>query len=445
MTFGNLSQGTLVTAILLTGVFCLLLGAYGGYRWLNGRSLPRKKKSGPPRESLRRFHELSTTLIQTINYERVLDIALDMSLAAFDGSPKSPKNLISAVMLFHDDRLVIPSARGFTSADSRAVFPGTQGALGNAIRSGEPLLVTNLKSDPELNRLVSLSACGAAYLIPLRSGLDIYGLLIFGHPHRDFFGSENRETLDVIAAQAISAMQNAQLYNALEQEKERIIDAQEEARKKLARDLHDGPTQSVSAIAMRVNFARRLLEKDPGEALEELFQIEEMARRTTKEIRHMLFTLRPLVLESQGLKAALEAMAAKVNETYDQNVIVEVDENTIEVLDIGKTGVLFYIVEEALTNARKHAQAEHIFVRLRSLSSEVGLLEVEDDGVGFDVQSVNMFYDNRGSLGLYNLKERTELINGIFQINSRQGHGTKIQVFIPFSDAGIDRLRQARR
>lgn len=444
MIFDNLEEGTLATALIFIGAVCLLLGAYGGHLWSNRGLLNLKKNSRPPRESLRRFHALSTTLIQTINYERVLEIALDMSLAAFDGSSKSPKNLVSAVLLFHDDRLVIQSARGFTNADLRAVFPGAQGVLRNAIRTGEPTLATNPNSDPELNRLISLSTCGAAYLIPLRSGLDIYGLLIFGHPDRSFFNNENRETLDVIAAQAISAMQNAQLYNALELEKERIVDAQEEARKKLARDLHDGPTQSVSAIAMRVNFARRLLEKDPGEAQEELFKIEEMARRTTKEIRHMLFTLRPLVLESQGLKAALEAMAAKVNETYDQNVSIEVDENTIEVLDIGKMGVLFYIVEEALTNARKHAQAEHIYVRLRSLSPDVGLLEVEDDGIGFDVQSVNMFYDNRGSLGLFNLKERTELISGTLQIDSRPGRGTRIQVFIPFSEAGIDRLRQVR-
>ena len=102
-----------------------------------------------------------------------------------------------------------------------------------------------------------------------------------------------------------------------------MAEAQDEARRKLARDLHDGPTQSVSAIAMRVNFARRLMERDVAEAGEELYKIEDLARKTTKEIRHMLFTLRPLVLESQGLTAALQAMAEKVNETYNQNVIVE--------------------------------------------------------------------------------------------------------------------------
>jgi signal transduction histidine kinase len=224
-----------------------------------------------------------------------------------------------------------------------------------------------------------------------------------------------------------------------------MAEAQEEARRKLARDLHDGPTQSVSAIAMRVNFARRLMERDVAEAGEELYKIEDLARKTTKEIRHMLFTLRPLVLESQGLQAALEAMAEKVTETYNQNVIVEIDENTVEVLDIAKLGVIFYIVEEAISNARKHAKAEHIWIRLSSVSTEVGLLEIEDDGIGFDINSVNMFYDSRGSLGLYTLKERAELINGVLQIDSIPGKGTRILVYVPFSEAGIERLRQGRR
>src|SRR5512140_3158149 len=117
-------------------------------------------------------------------------------------------------------------------------------------------------------------------------------------------------------------MQNARLYSDLEQEKERMLEIQEDARKKLARDLHDGPTQSVAAIAMRVNFARRLMERDAKAAAEELFKIEDLARHTTKEIRHMLFTLRPLILESSGLTAALEAMAEKMHETYSQNVLI---------------------------------------------------------------------------------------------------------------------------
>ena len=171
----------------------------------------------------------------------------------------------------------------------------------------------------------------------------------------------------MIGRQAVIAIQNARLYQDLLEEKERMMEVHEEARKKLARDLHDGPTQSVAAMAMRINLTRRMFDKDEKSAIDELVKIEELAHRTTKEIRHMLFTLRPLILESQGLTAALQSMAEKMRETYTQNVVIDIDEKVIEELEMGKQGVIFYIVEEAVNNARKHAAAPNIWVRLKQM------------------------------------------------------------------------------
>jgi signal transduction histidine kinase len=242
----------------------------------------------------------------------------------------------------------------------------------------------------------------------------------------------------------VIAVQNARLYQDLVEEKERMIEVQEEARKKLARDLHDGPTQSVAAMAMRINLARRIMNKDVKEATKELVKIEELAHRTTKEIRHMLFTLRPLILESQGLTAALEAMAEKMRETFAQNVIINVDEGVLKDMEMGKQGVIFYIIEEATNNARKHANALHIWVRLRTFESGIALLEIEDDGLGFDVVAVNQSYDKRGSLGMVNLRERTELVTGLLNIDSAPGKGTRVQVYIPLSEEAADRLHHGK-
>ena len=110
---------------------------------------------------------------------------------------------------------------------------------------------------------------------------------------------------------------------------------------------------------------------------------------------------------------------------------------------MGKQGVVFFIVEEAVNNARKHAQAEHIWVNLRPFEKEMVLLEIRDDGVGFDVAAVNRSYDQRGSLGMVNLRERTELVNGVLNIQSTPGKGTLVQVFIPLSDEAADRLHRA--
>jgi signal transduction histidine kinase len=183
------------------------------------------------------------------------------------------------------------------------------------------------------------------------------------------------------------------------------------------------------------------MERDTVSASDELYKVEDLARRTTKEIRHMLFTLRPLILESQGLVAALEQLAEKMRETHGQNVSVEAEPGAAEDLEIGKQGVVFYIAEEAINNARKHAEAEHIWVRMRQQEG-LFILEVEDDGVGFNVGAVDSHYEQRGSLGMVNMRERAELVNGLFRIESSEGSGTRITVLVPLTEESAERLHR---
>jgi signal transduction histidine kinase len=407
----------------------------------------RKEKEGLEKEKRRTIYNLISALSASLNYQRVLETAMDLSADALRFSHARSSELVRAVLLFSENGDALPalyvgSARGFTQSDLHLTFPGQEGLLGRTIDEVQPGLIHQVSEDPELGRILAMQSCKAAYIIPLRTGLNTCGVLLYAHPDADFFNAENTEILDIIGHQVTIAIENARLYQDLEQEKERMMEIQEEARKKMARDLHDGPTQSVSAIAMRVNFARRLLERDPKATMEELYKIEDLARRTTKEIRHMLFTLRPLVLESQGLIAALESMAEKMRETYGQNVIIQADPNLVEELEMGKQAVIFYIAEEAVNNARKHAQAKHIWVRLNLFREDLGVLEIEDDGVGFDLGEVNDSYENRGSLGMINLRERAELINGVLNIDSSLGRGTRIQLAIPLTEEASDRIRR---
>lgn len=399
------------------------------------------------RKQLRSVYNMISMLTATLKYERVLDMTLDLASTALAAPGETVHRLVGAVLLFQSieggtTELRVASARGFTPADQRISVPGSHGAIGKAVEDGEPVLCKSILTDRELRRFIGLKACKAAYALPLRTGLDVYGVLLFAHPDEDYFTPDRCDILDIMGHQAVVAIQNARLYSDLEQEKERMMEIQEDARKKLARDLHDGPTQSVAAIAMRVNFTRRLMSRDLKAATEELAKIEDLARRTTQEIRHMLFTLRPLVLESQGLIAALNAMAEKMGETYDQNVKIEVDPQVVPELEVNKQTVIFYIAEEAVNNARKYAQATHIWVRLKMLANNLALLEIQDDGVGFNVGAVDASYENRGSLGMVNMRERTELVNGVIKIDSVVGCGTNIRVVIPLSEDAADRLRR---
>jgi signal transduction histidine kinase len=438
-------------------VFYLLFGLLLGY--LSGRMrgfltkvqeealASRREVARLERERIRSLYKLISALGATLNYQRVLDTAMDIGYSTLAIADGGSEHMVSAVLLYSQDEnkiteLKVGSARRFTAADMRISLPGKDGLIGRSIDQGVAQMGKGLAKDAELSRIVALRTCRSGYCIPLRTGLDTYGVLLFAHPDEEFFTPERREILDIIGGQAVIALQNARLYRDLEQEKERITEIQEEARKKLARDLHDGPTQSVAALAMRVNFARRLMEKDAKAAADELYKVEELARRTTKEIRHMLFTLRPLVLESQGLAAALESMAEKMKDTYNQTVIIDADADTVSQLEVSKQGVIFYIAEEAVNNARKHAQAAHVWVRLSWAGEDLALLEIEDDGVGFDVAAVGENYDNRGSLGMVNMRERAELVNGFLNIETQAGRGTHITLLIPLTEDAADRVRR---
>jgi signal transduction histidine kinase len=393
------------------------------------------------REHSRAIFRMAAALNATLNFEEVLEKALDLGAEILARSGQEDTQLVSALLLFTEDQLRVASARRLTHADWRASFPCQEGVIQKALATGNAQIIQSPANDPELGLLTALQASSVALCIPLVTGPETYGVLIFAHRDADYLTEERVEVLQAIGDQAMIAMENARLYQDLLKEKDLITEIQEEARKQLARDLHDGPTQSVAAIAMRLNYVRRLMERDPSATVLELEKVENIARRTTKEIRHMLFTLRPLILETQGLVAALQQLAIKMRETHDQDVYVELDDDLDENLEMGTQAVLFYIAEEAVNNARKHAEAEHVWVRLKQ-RDELIILEIEDDGVGFNVGSVDADYEQRGSLGMVSMRERAELVNGALRVESAEGKGTTIRVIIPLTEESIDQLHQ---
>jgi signal transduction histidine kinase len=343
--------------------------------------------------------------------------------------------MISAVLLFRkDDNLMhVAAARRLTRVDEKVRLQGREGILGEAMKKGEPVIGKNPTQDPEMRFFAGFQVTNSVMAVPLRAGFENFGILIFGSEQPNAFSQGAVALLTAIATQATIALQNAVLYQNILDEKERIVSIEEDARKKLARDLHDGPTQTVAMIATRVDLIQKMLKnKQFPSVFDELQKVEEMATRTTKEIRHMLFTLRPLVLETQGLVAALGELAKKLEEQHPTKFAVEADDKLEVWLETNTQGVLFYVVEEALNNALKHAKAQNICIRLYQRGQEYIIAEIEDDGAGFDVEAVvNANYYQRGSLGMVNMRERAELIDAALHIESTKGKGTKISVLIP--------------
>ncbi len=384
-------------------------------------------------EERRRAHELfrmAAEINASLDINTVVDQALELCSRALGANGGEPYRLASALVILTKQGFRIFAARNLEIEPTALVFSTQGGALSRALVRGDVHTVLYPENDPELSQIPQLEGHAEVLIAPLAHGLETYGLLFFCHPTPRFFDRDRQELLASIAQQVTIALQNAHLYEDLAAEKERISELQEEARKKLARDLHDGPTQTMAAITMRVNHARRLMGRDREQAAQELTRIEDMARQTTREIRHMLFTLRPLILESQGLAAALYQLSEKMRETHHQRVLLDLNPDLVDELDMAKQGVIFYVAEEAINNARKHAAAEHIWVRLRR-EGDTCLLEVEDDGVGFNVGAVDSDYAQRGSLGMVTMRERAELVNGSLHIESAEGKGTCIRLSVP--------------
>ncbi|MGD2251316.1 MAG: GAF domain-containing sensor histidine kinase [Anaerolineales bacterium] len=368
----------------------------------------------------------------TSDLEEVFELGLEMAASMLHQSPAQDKLLVSALLLGSDGQVQVVCARGFADTDRGAILRSDRGALGRALKKGATTVSDNPSQDTGLRNLETLNSCSKAICVPFDAGPNSSGLVLLAHPDAEYLEIENLDLLTEIGRQVGVGLQNAQRYRRLEQEKEQITELQEEARRKMARDLHDGPTQAIAAIAMQLNYARRMMARDPDAAAEELQKVEEMARNTTREMRQMLFTLRPLILESQGLVAALFQLAGKIRDTHGNDVIIEAEADAADQLEMAVQSVLFFIAEEAINNARKHAEAEHIQVRMMFTDSEL-VLEIEDDGVGFNVGAVDANYEQRGSLGMVTMRERTELVNGSFHVQSTEGEGTLITVSVPFN------------
>ncbi|MEM7116858.1 MAG: GAF domain-containing sensor histidine kinase [Chloroflexota bacterium] len=380
------------------------------------------------------LRDMASILRATLSFERVVEQALDVSSIALEEMGIPRHALVGAVFLFDGNQLIPVAAKRFLPKDYEQNIRGKRGVVHAALSQAEIMVTENPGSDPELRTFSGFKNCLTAVCVPLRAGFNMFGIMVIGSDTAVQFNNEHFDLFNAVADQAVIALQNAQLYQSLEEEKLRLIEADEEARKELARDLHDGPTQSIAAIAMRLNFIRALMVKDPDRSMEELEKVEKLAKKTSKEIRGMLFTLRPLVIETQGLGPAIQTVMNRLKEAGGLEMRLVGGEHG-NLLNETAQGVVFSIIEEAIGNARKHADAKVVEVRLWQ-EENLFVADIQDDGLGFDQQSVTQNYSSRGSLGLINMRERAERIDGSLSIESRPNEGTAVRLVVPLDKHG---------
>lgn len=383
--------------------------------------------------------EMAYILSHTVDYRKVLKAVLDLTFPLLAPNGAEDNNTVGLVALFegHGTDLTIIVGRNMSRNDQGRDLDSQAGLVGRTIHAAETLTSHSIQEDKALRRIASAARARSAICAPLRSGFDTYGVVLFATRKTKFYKKTHKELLTTVCNQAIIPMQNAQLFDDLRREQQRILEQEAESRKKWARDLHDGPTQSVAAIAMRLNFIKELLKRHEIEkSYSEIVDVEKIAQRATQEIRTVLFAMRPLVLETKGLIAALEQYAERMNgnESFEVKVINKGYERQ---LDTDGESVVFAIVEEAVGNAKKHAEASEIRITLLAKESKLWV-EIRDNGKGFDVKATMSNYSDRASLGMVNMDERAKLVGGYCTIDSAKGKGTAVRIEIPFEESELE-------
>ncbi|GAB4443937.1 MAG: histidine kinase [Anaerolineae bacterium] len=442
---GEIDRSALITALLTlvaNALALILAGTLPGF-FLRQRVELAQTENEAELEKLRIENEqgklisdMAITLSSTLNYHKVLRATVDTAFRAIAEVGNKDDSTIGMVLLFEGDgdKLTVAAGRNISRNDQGRKVGSEEGVIGRAVHTAEVTITNRANKDKSITAFASTPGYRSAICAPLRAGFQTFGVLLFCSTEANIYGEEHKKLLSTFCSQAIIPLQNAQLFEDVHREQQRILEKESEARRKLARDLHDGPTQSVAAIVMRLNFIKMVLENgDVDKALDEVIKVEEIAQRTTHEIRTMLFAMRPVILETQGLIPALNQYAQRLNQNEDfQTTILNRGYNGQ--LDGEAEGVIFAIIEEAVGNAKKHAQATEIRISLVARQDSL-FVEVRDNGIGFDVESTQSTYDQRTSLGLINMNERAEIVGGNCELESARGKGTAVKIEIPYHRA----------
>jgi signal transduction histidine kinase len=237
--------------------------------------------------------------------------------------------------------------------------------------------------------------------------------------------------LSTIADQAAIAVKNAQL----------LLEAQDKAalveRQRLARELHDSVSQALYGIVLGVQSARSFIGTDKEHAIKSIDYALSLAKACHTEMRALIFSLRPESLEIEGLVGAITKHAAAVCERYE----VPVETSLCDEPDIPLAAkeILYRITQEALHNIVKHAHASHVQLLLQQRNDGI-VLEIQDDGVGFDPTG-----NFHGHMGLHSMRERANQVQGKLEILSTFGGGTCIRLYLPAPVEQADRFERGDR
>ncbi len=383
--------------------------------------------------------EISKVLNSSLDLEKVLGQILSrlMDLVPYDSA---------SVMLLTGGQLYMHAATGYQDScgpidvTNVSFVPSRTAMMEDVLIGNQAVIIPDTKDIPDWLWTPTCAHVRSWLAVPLEVKGQVIGLFSIDKAVPNFFTPRHAELAKAFAAHAALALNNARMFAQISETQEQlvglsaqVIAAQEKERQKIAVELHDHAGQALLALRAELQILKHHIPADSDQAHEQIKYLDGIVLEICRDLRQLAHDLRPPILTEMGLVPALEqyidefSRRMKMPATFEfqhDRQLARIPEN-IEL-------ICYRIVQEALTNLAKHAQASKVKINL-DLSSDQLVLSVIDDGVGF---TPRLKKDVEG-FGLIGIRERVTAVGGKLQIYSQPGRGTQITVEIPLDLAYV--------
>ncbi|HIC88098.1 MAG TPA: response regulator [Anaerolineae bacterium] len=391
-------------------------------------------------KQLLRLQEVSTRWTTTHDSQRLMTNIVNTVGEVFDV-------LTCSVMLFDQETAQVRIAASYglpEGTEERFRLSLNHPLIQRIVETQSPLIIEDVdQQEPNLRRILVHPGVRAFYAFPLVVQGKVIGTLNMSMDRVEAPDGETRALFALFANQAAAVIENARLVGTIRAGEQRlralsaqIVAAQEEERRRIARELHDEAGQALTVLKIGLEMAARQIPKsDPAKIADQLSSAIALADSTLEEIRALSQDLRPALLDEVGLVATLRWYTNQYEQRLQTPITLEVQgcanrpPAAIEV-------AVYRLVQEALTNVARHARATHVHLSLQCDTEQVWVF-VQDNGIGFDPKKLWDGDLSSSGIGLTGMRERVALLGGELQVQSSPGKGTTITAWFPLSDRTV--------
>ena len=371
------------------------------------------------------------------DFDAILKIGLDTALDIISGN-------VGGIMLL-DEQTETLQYRVYHNLSSKYAeemrLKLGEGIAGKVAQKGKAKLVADLSSEPNAANpsLISTEGLRAFVSVPLRAKGSVLGVMNVASYKPRQFDERDMLILDSIGDQLGIAIEQANLYEQLRRSRERyrrlaqqILVAQEEERRRIARELHDETSQTLSGLALNLQALVEMADMpniDKTDFKVRLKKVHTLAVQISIEVSRLISDLRPSLLDTLGLIPAIQHYVETNLTPAGINVSFKFGEHMSTFPPQIEAG-LFRIVQGTVGNVLHHSKAKNVTVSLQPQGDEL-MLQIADDGIGFNVDRITHIEESGRGAGLFSMKERTRLLGGRCHIDSQSGRGTRVDVIVP--------------